>query len=238
MGVDDGTVPGNEHPVLTARGQYGLKRRRPSLQIGIGVDDRITGLFDKITAEHHRVLVRHRHDQVVGGVAGTGTADTYDSAAEIDITTGHLVRGNRQCRDRPVDVVSVGAVVDRIRPQVRSADRHGRRNLWCTVDFGLLEPGATQDMVEMVVRQDDTCDMLPRQRRDIGLDTAGLGQCRTGIDQKSVSVTADQTDRDIEKRKAGSPHTRTQLFPVVVHSPSPASRSTPAKLLLGVAWPQ
>ena len=232
MGVDDGAVPRNEHPVLTARGQHRLERGRPSLHVGIGVDDRITGLFDKITAEHHRAFVRHRHDQVMGGVAGTGSADIHGPAADIDIASGHLVPGNRQRRDRPVDLVGIGAVADRIRPQVRPAAIHGDCNLWCTIDFGPIEPGATQDMVKMVVRQDDTRDILPRQCRDIGLDTAGLGQCSTGIDQKSVGAAADQTDRDIEKRKAGAPNTRTQLFPVVVHGLAPARGSTPAKLPL------
>lgn len=85
MGVDDRAVPGNEHSVLPAGGQHRLEGGRPRHQVRIGVDDRITGLLDKVTAEHHRVPIGHRHDQVVRGVTTARVTDAHAPAAEIDV---------------------------------------------------------------------------------------------------------------------------------------------------------
>ena len=133
-------MPWHEHSVPATGGQHRFEGGGPSLQVRIGVDDRITGLLDEITAEHHRVPVRHCDYQVVAGVASAGTADAHRPVTEVEIAAGHRVRWHRQRRDRLIDFVDIGPVSYRVCAQMRATGCQGIDNLWCAEDLGVFEP--------------------------------------------------------------------------------------------------
>lgn len=69
-GVDDGPVPGDERGIGSAHLEHPGQRRRPGPQIGIPVDNGISGLLDEVpTEDDGRLAARDDRDQVVIGMA-------------------------------------------------------------------------------------------------------------------------------------------------------------------------
>jgi len=85
--VDDTAMTRHVDGVGSADRKQPVKRVRPRRHIGVGVDRRVGGFLDKITAEDHdslAVSTGHHHDQVRVGVAAPKVSDRRVKVSKVD----------------------------------------------------------------------------------------------------------------------------------------------------------
>lgn len=126
--------------------------------------------------------------------------DRHCSAAEIDLGLTDRVLGRPQRRDGARHLVGLGTVAQGVGPQVLGPVRDGRRDFGCAVHRRAGKGRRAEDVVKVIVRQHDVADCATSDLLDIGLDGAGLGQCRPGVDQQCARPAVHQPDGDVEKR--------------------------------------